>query len=117
MPSRHPTVVDALALQWRRDNRSLLSECGVPDEAADSDRRWLYLLLHGNDYPGTGWDATWVAPAQAARLLGKLVADLPGESGYDLVRSLRRRSSSADASPCAVDSSSGVEGPGTGREG
>ena len=30
-------------------NRGLLSECGVPAAVADSDRRWMYVLLHGDD--------------------------------------------------------------------
>ncbi len=69
----------------------------MPDAVADSDRRWGYVLLHGEDYPGTGWDTSWISPTQAARLLECLAADLPSESGYDLVRCLRLRSSGRDA--------------------
>lgn len=93
MPSGRSPAVGAESPRWRRNNRALLTECGIPDAVADSDHRWVYVLLHGDDYPGTGWDASWVSPAQAARLLDSLVADLPGESGYDLVQCLRRRSS------------------------
>jgi hypothetical protein len=62
---------------------------------ADSDRRWHYVLLHGDDHPGTGWDVSWITPAQAARLLNLLVSALLTEAGYDLIRHLRRRSSSS----------------------
>src|SRR2546423_14038215 len=40
--------------RWRLVHRTLFSECGIPAEGADSDRRWAYLLLHGTDEPGTG---------------------------------------------------------------
>ena len=92
MGDRHPSALDASSPRWRAAHRALLAECGIPDEVADSDRRWAYLLLHGVDVPGTGWGPSWISPQQAARLLDRLLADLPVEVGYDLVRSLRRRS-------------------------
>jgi hypothetical protein len=76
--------------------RALLAECGIPDEVADSDRRWVYLPLHGSDDPGTNWHASRVSPEQAAQLLDSLLIDLPSEVGYDLVRCLRRRSAEPD---------------------
>jgi hypothetical protein len=82
---------DPTGSRWRLANQALLGACGVPAEVADSDRRWVYLLLHGDDYPGTGWDVSWVTPRQAAELLAALVRDLPSEAGYDLVRLLRQR--------------------------
>jgi hypothetical protein len=82
--------------RWRLAHRALLSECGIPDEVADSDRRWVYLLLHGTDEPGTGWRVEWISPGQAARLLDHLLADLPSESGYDLIRCLRLRAQGTD---------------------
>ncbi|QEH39186.1 hypothetical protein OJF2_77980 [Aquisphaera giovannonii] len=91
MVSRRQPDPDASSPRWRRAHRGLLAECGVPDEVADSDRRWGYLLLHGDDHPGTGWDASWISPAKAARFLDHLLAGLPDESGCDLVRCLRRR--------------------------
>ena len=81
---------------WRSAHRALLGECGIPDDVADSDRRWAYVLLHGDDDPGTGWDTTWVSPQQAARLLDRLLIDAPCELGYDLVRCLRLRAAEAD---------------------
>ena len=82
--------------RWRLAHRALLAECGIPDEVADSDRRWSYLLLHGSDDPGTGWRTAWVSPEQATRLLACLLIDLPSEVGYDLVRCLRLRAAEAD---------------------
>jgi hypothetical protein len=84
--------------RWRLAYRALLAECGIPDEVADSDRRWNYLLLHGSDDPGTGWRTSWVSPEQAARLLDRLSIDLPSELGYDLVRCLRLRAAETDGS-------------------
>ena len=81
--------------RWRLAHRALLSECGIPDEVADSDRRWIYVLLHGTDEPGTGWQTSWISPAQAARLLTCLVDDLSSETGYHLVHCLRARSSTS----------------------
>ena len=80
----------------RLAHRSLHAQCGIPDEVADSDRRWAYRLLHGSDDPGTGWRSSWVSPEQATRLLDCLLIDLPGEGAYDLVRCLRLRAAAAD---------------------
>jgi hypothetical protein len=77
--------------RWRRANRSLLAKCGVPDAVADSDRRWAYLLLHGEDELGTSWDVSWISPQQAAKLLSALVRDLPSAVGFDLLPLLRQR--------------------------
>jgi hypothetical protein len=99
MGLRRSDEVAPTSSRWRVANRSLLGECGVPDEDIGSDRRWVYVLLHGDDYPGTGWDVEWVSPRQAAELLAVLERDLPSAVGYDLVRLLRRR---AEADPSAV---------------
>lgn len=77
--------------RWRLANKSLLGACGVPAEVTDSDRRWIYLLLHGYDYCGTGWDVSWVSPQQAAELLAVLERQLSSTDGCDLVRLLRKR--------------------------
>jgi hypothetical protein len=92
MAYRRPAASDASGPRWRLAHRDLLSERGIPDEVADWDRRWGYLLLHGVDRPGTGWEPSWISPRQAARLLDGLLANLPTEDGYDLIRGLRRSS-------------------------
>jgi hypothetical protein len=97
MTTRHAANSSPQSPRWRLDNRSLLSECGVPDPVADSDRRWVYVLLHGDDYPGTRWDTSWVSPSQAARLLDRLMADISGDDGFGLLRCLRHRSSGRGA--------------------
>jgi hypothetical protein len=62
----------------------LLLECGVPDEIADSNRRWVYVLLHGSDDFGTSWDPSGITTtAQASRLLAILEADAENTSGYE----------------------------------
>jgi hypothetical protein len=83
--------------KWRLAQCALLSECGIPDEVADSDRRWAYVLYHGDDKLRTGWQACWISPDQAGRLLERLRADLQREVGYDLVRALRLRVGETDA--------------------
>ena len=94
--------------RWRLAHRALLGACGIPAEVADSDRRWVYVLLHGDDYPGTGWDVSWVSPRQAAELLATLEWDLPSWVGYDLVRLLRQR---AEAEPNAAADRGRPAGP------
>jgi hypothetical protein len=66
-------------------------QCGIPPEIASSDRRWNYVLLHGDDELESGWNTSWISPSMAARLLDCLLADLTSEVGYDLVSCLRRR--------------------------
>ena len=65
--------------------------CGIPEEVADSDRRWCYVLLHGDDELETGWNPNWVSREQAMDLLDFLDRELPDVPGYDLVDALRRR--------------------------
>jgi len=60
-------------------------------EVADCDRRWLYVLLHGEDELVTGWDVSWITPKQAGELLAVLTDDLSDDIGYDLMREFRRR--------------------------
>ena len=83
--------------QWRRAHLSLLLECGIPSEIAKSDRRWIYVLLHGDDELQSGLNTSWMSPPMAATLLGRLQADLPSEIGFELVACLRRRAGSKEA--------------------
>jgi hypothetical protein len=77
--------------RWRLANRTLLQSCGVPFEVANSDRGWVYVLLHGDDHLGTGWDVSWISKQQASELLILLTRELSSEIGYDLVRLLRQK--------------------------
>jgi hypothetical protein len=65
--------------------------CGLPQQVVDSDRAWVYVLLHGDDHLSTGWDASWISANQAKRLLTILENDLENPVGYDLLDALRRR--------------------------
>lgn len=76
--------------RWRLANRGILVECGIPTEVANSDRRWIYLLLHGYD-PVSGWKVSWITPQQASRLLALLEPEFPPDNSYDLMRCLRQR--------------------------
>ena len=91
MSFHRPNDAGSASQRWRISHRSLLSECGIPDAVANSDRAWAYLQLHGDDSPNTKWNVSWISPQQAARLLKQLDRDLPCEAGYDLVRLLRQR--------------------------
>lgn len=77
--------------RWRCANYGTLTECGIPDDVASDDRRWRYVLLHGNDALHTGWEASWISATQACELLKLLLHDLESEIGIDLIRHLRRR--------------------------
>ncbi len=91
MSFRRSNNTGLFSSRWRIAHRSLLGECGIPTEVADSDRRWSYILLHGDDYPGIGWDVSWITPRQATELLNVLAENFPSEIGLDLVRLLRQR--------------------------
>ncbi len=79
----------------RNANRGALLACGIPSEVADSDRHWNYVLLHGNDYYGTGWDTSWITQAQARTLLDLLLPQFKSTECYDIFRYLKLRAESA----------------------
>jgi hypothetical protein len=77
--------------RWRIAHHATLVECGIPYEVADSDDRWAYVLLHGDDELGTGWNASWISEDQAARLLAMLEVAIESSIGLDLIPALRLR--------------------------
>ena len=91
MGYRRTADIDVTSSRWRLANQSLLEACGIPHEVASADRRWIYLLLHGDDHFGTGWEVSWISPTQAANLLAVLERDLHSADGLDLVQLLRKR--------------------------
>jgi hypothetical protein len=93
---RRPSDTGPESSRWRLANRGSLERCGVPSEVAGSDRGWTYLLLHGEDYLGTGWDVSWIADQQANELLDLLLPHFSNETGIDLIRLLRRRAGYPD---------------------
>lgn len=77
--------------RWRRDHQALLSECGVPTEVSGNDRRWGYVLDHGDDELGTGWTPNWITVGQAKKLLSTLEKDWHDSPFFDLRWYLRKR--------------------------
>jgi hypothetical protein len=81
---------------WLKTHRYDLWECGIPQEATESIRRWAYLLHHGDDAFGTRWTCDWITPEQATKLL-ELFAKETTNSDYRLFfLKLRKRSQDAD---------------------
>ena len=77
--------------RWRCKHLGLLIRCGIPEVIANSDRRWRYVLLHGDDELGTGWNPAWIDREQAQALLDLLNPEIDGDAGYDLLERLRER--------------------------
>ena len=65
---------------------------GIPAEIADSDRRWNYVLLHGEDHLYTGWETSWLTTDHANALLSFLTDHISNEAGLDLLSELKRMS-------------------------
>ena len=97
MTYRRSRDKDIFSSRWRSSHRSELLECGVPSDVAGDDRRWSYVLLHGNDHE-TGWAESWLTDQQAEWLLELLNPHLPDPTGIDLVMTLQRRCAKPDRS-------------------
>ena len=97
MSYRRPSNTGPESSRWRLRHKRFLLDCGVPQQVLDSDDSWIYVLLHGADEFGTGWDATWITAEQARRLLRFLERELEATSPFDLVRVLKRRLEQEDA--------------------
>lgn len=78
-------------------HRGFLVRCGIPDEVVDSDRRWGYVLLHGDDELQTAWTPDWISTEQARDLLDFLDQEISDTTGYELVDVLRRRLAAGNA--------------------
>ena len=76
--------------RWRIRHRGDLADCGIPPDVAGDDRRWKYVLLHGDDVR-TGWLESWLSDQQAAELLALLEPYFPSARGTWLVEALQRR--------------------------
>jgi hypothetical protein len=77
--------------RWRRKHRAFLLRCGLPDAVVGSDRALVYVLLHGSDELGTGWDPSWISQEQAEALLRFLRQEIERPAGYELIAALERR--------------------------
>jgi hypothetical protein len=77
--------------RWRTLYRKELLRCGIPKSIVDSDRTLTYVLLHGADEFGSGWDPSWLSAAGARELLSVLEKAIPNAAAFDLVAVLRKR--------------------------
>jgi hypothetical protein len=99
MAYRRPNDNGVFGSRWRLAHRAQLTACGVPAEIAASDKRWRYVLYHGDD-PQSGWDETWLSNDQARNLLAFLGPLLPNPVGADLVERIQRRIDKLDRTVC-----------------
>jgi hypothetical protein len=77
--------------RWRAAHRRSLLDAGLPADVVDSDRALTYVLLHGDDALGSGWDPSWLTDEQASRLL-TLLQQLLGDSvAYEILPRLSAR--------------------------
>jgi hypothetical protein len=76
--------------RWRLKHRSDLADCDIPSDIAGDDRRWKYVLLHGDDIE-SGWSESLLSHEQATKLLALLEPHFPNPIGIWLVEALRRR--------------------------
>ena len=108
MAYRRPDETGLFSSRWRIANKGALLECGIPAEIAASDRRWRYVLLHGND-PASGWSSAWLSAPQANQLLALLKPHVPSPAGIWLIEDLNRARYSAGGTECRTASNpSGV---------
>ena len=75
---------------WRRNSRGELLAAGLPDFVVDNERRWTYVLLHGDDLE-SGWSPEWITREQAADLLRLLQSHYEKRVGCDLFVMLEKR--------------------------
>ena len=75
---------------WRRSFRQELLAAGLPDFVVDDERRWIYVLLHGDDLE-SGWSPDWITKKQAADLLRLLQSHYENRVGLDLFVTLEKR--------------------------
>lgn len=74
---------------WLSNNVHALLACGVPIEIVKSYDTWCEVLLHGGDFFGTGWEPSWITPAQAQALLDLLTPF--DDENSEFIRELRKR--------------------------
>ena len=78
-------------LRWRKRSRERLIQAGLPPIVVDDERRWAYVLLHGNDALDTGWSSADLTLEQCRRLLGVLEEQYPNPIGLWLIEDMQRR--------------------------
>jgi hypothetical protein len=81
---------------WRRKHRKQLLDAGLPDSVVDDERTWGYVLLHGDDEFGSGWNTSWITEEQASNLLRLLRSQYPSTDCYDIFPELEKRMRAAE---------------------
>jgi len=76
---------------WRKAHRADLLAAGMPDFLLDEERRWTYVLLHGDDELESGWNTSWITREQAAKILCLLQTHYQSRVGLDLFVTLEKR--------------------------
>jgi hypothetical protein len=76
---------------WRRRHREQLLAAGLPDFLIDDERRWTYVLLHGDDELESGWTPAGITKLQAAELLRMLQEQYQNTVGLELFTVLEKR--------------------------
>ena len=90
MAYRRPQDEGVFNSRWRIKHRPDLAACGIPSDVAGDDRRWAYVLLHGDDLE-SGWSESWLSDEQANKLLALLEPHFQDPVGIWLVEALQRR--------------------------
>ena len=98
MTFRRPERDGVNSARWLTRNKSALCEFGIPTEVVSTERTWNYVLLHGDDEFGCGWNAEWLTAEQAQNVLRLIQNDLRNETGYDLIPRLRSIASTSNSS-------------------
>lgn len=75
---------------WRRNFRPQLLAAGLPDSVIDDERRWNYVLLHGDDLE-SGWSPLRISREQAGDLLRLIGSYYENRNGLDLFPTLEKR--------------------------
>jgi hypothetical protein len=76
---------------WRKGHREQLLAAGLPDFLIDDERRWTYVLLHGDDELESGWTPAGITKPQAAELLRMLQEQYHSRVGLGLFTVLEKK--------------------------
>ncbi len=70
---------------WRMKMRNKLIAAGMADGIVDNDRKWNYVLCHGDDELDSGWNLSWINKLQAKALLKILKSRFGNNNYYGLI--------------------------------
>jgi hypothetical protein len=90
MSYRRSARVDIGSSRWRTEHYNQLARW-LPREVIDSDTALVYVLLHGGDEFGTGWEPGWLTVEAAREFLAFLQAELGDNGAYEIIREVQKR--------------------------